>query len=54
MLDRGDGANVQVLGDLSFTMNIGSASGDDGDDLDVIEGTSVPLPMVDDPDDSNE
>ena len=53
MLDRGDGANVQVLGDLSFTMNIGSASGDDGDDVDVIDGASVPLPMLDDPDDSD-
>jgi len=52
MLDRGDGSNVQVLGDLSFTMNIGSASGDDSDDLDVIEGSSVPI--LDDPDDSDE
>ena len=49
MLDRGDGASVQVLGDLSFTMNIGSA-GDDGDDVDVIDGSSVPLPALDDPD----
>ena len=48
MLDRGDGSNVQVLGDLSFTMNIGSASGDDTDDLDVIEGSSVPI--LDEPD----
>jgi len=54
MLDRSDGANVQVLGDLSFTMNIGSASGDDDDDLDVIDGSSVPLPMLDDPDDPDE
>ena len=48
MLDRGDGSNVQVLGDLSFTMNIGSASGDDSDDVDVIDGSSVA--MVDEPD----
>jgi len=54
MLDRGDGSNVQVLGDLSFTMNIGSASGDDDDDVDVIDGASVPLPILDDPDESNE
>ena len=52
MLDRGDGSNVQVLGDLSFTMNIGSASGDDSDDVDVIDGSSVA--MVDEPDDSDE
>jgi len=55
MLDRGDGANVQVLGEnISFTMNIGSASGDDGDDVDVIDGSSLPLPMLDDPDESDE
>jgi len=54
MLDRSDGANVQVLGDLSFTMNIGSASDDDSDDVDVIDGTSVPLPALDDPDDPDE
>ena len=54
MLDRGDGSNVQVLGDLSFTMLIGDATGDDSDDVDVIDGSSVPLPMVDDPDDSDE
>ena len=53
MLVRGDGSNVQVLGDLSFTMNIGSA-GDDSDDADVIEGSSVPLPMLDDPDEPDE
>ena len=54
MLDRGDGSNVQVLGEnISFTMNIGSA-GDDTDDVDVIDGSSVPLPMLDDPDESDE
>ena len=52
MLDRGDGASVQVLGDLSFTMNIGGASGDE--DVDVIDGASVALPALDDPGDSDE
>jgi len=47
-LDRGDGASVQVLGDLSFTMLIGDATGED--EPDVIDGTSVELPALDDPD----
>jgi hypothetical protein len=47
MLDRGDGASVQVLGDLSFTMNLGTA-GDD-DDADMIEGTAEELPALDEP-----
>jgi hypothetical protein len=51
-MDRGDGASVQVLGDLSFTMNIGSASGDE--DVDVIDGSSVAIPMVDEPDEPDE
>ena len=47
-LDRGDGASVQVLGDLSFTMNIGTA--ESGEDVDVIDGTSNELPVLDEPD----
>jgi hypothetical protein len=47
-MDRSDGASVQVLGDLSFTMNIGGASGDE--DTDVIDGTAEELPMLDKPD----
>ena len=54
MLDRGDGGGITAIESVSFTMNIGSASGDDSDDVDVIDGSSVPLPMVDEPDDSDE
>ena len=54
MLDRGSDGGITAIESVSFTMNIGNASGDDSDDLDVIEGSSVPLPMVDEPDDPGE
>tara|TARA_R100001530_G_C4233847_1_gene133394 strand:+ start:380 stop:541 length:162 start_codon:yes stop_codon:yes gene_type:complete len=53
-MDRGDGGGLTAIESVSFTMNIGNASGDDDDDVDVIEGSSVPLPILDEPDDSNE
>ena len=51
-MDRGDGGGLTAIESVSFTMNIGSASGDDSDDLDVIEGSSVPI--LDEPDDPGE
>ena len=47
-MDRGDGGGITAIESVSFTMNIGSASGDD--EPDVIDGTSVELPVLDDPD----
>ena len=47
-MDRGDGGGITAIESVSFTMNIGSASGDD--EPDVIDGTSVELPALDDPD----
>ena len=54
MLDRGSDGGITAIESVSFTMNIGNASGDDPDDVDVIEGSSVPLPILDDPDESDE
>ena len=51
-MDRGDGGGITAIESVSFTMNIGSASGDE--DVDVIDGTSVAIPTLDDPDDSDE
>jgi hypothetical protein len=44
--DRGDGASVQMLGDINFTMVLGTAVDDDAD---MIEGTAAELPALDEP-----
>jgi len=50
MLDRGSDGGITAIESVSFTMNIGNASGDE--DVDVIDGSSVPI--LDDPDDPDE
>ena len=47
-MDRGDGGGITSIESISFTMNIGTASGDE--DVDVIDGTAEELPVLDEPD----
>jgi len=51
-MDKSDGGGITAIESVSFTMNIGSASGDE--DVDVIDGASVALPALDEPDEPDE